>query len=635
MVAVTTVQTDRALGTWQMSALPVLVAQAIVVLGAVWHTPALVLAGVVLVVVLAPIAIELGRRVMVAFVCGAALLGVASMIPGFPVTGGGLALLSGVSVLLALLRASRSGWPSGLPRVDGPSWIVTLGSAAVLGILAAPLVGRGTELVLLDASRWYDNLPHFVFAKSLVEGTPLRPLYNYGYHLGIALVGGVDPTEGPGFSQMSVTTYAWMGVLLAAAAAAALGFQTLGVARALSRGGPQQRWVVLSAAVAFAVVGPLSSYVSAFHLLGHNNFLWGAAVVSVASWLALSGDTGTRGRVVLVVLGVLAAFASYRALQVGMAPAAAIVCNEVLSGRSWRSRRWRGAVSVGVGAIVFVGWVPFHYYALTHVSVLAGASVSEIGASLAIPVATVVIFLLLMVVLGLVVIRRTGSDRVVGRALAPMPGFAAFAGVMAVAVLVTGRPLDNYYIWKPASAMVVAGLPVVIALAAAATAPRRSTPSARATAALSMAAVGAFLCLLPNGTSEHRISVLPGGWAVLTERLAATSGPEEGSGLIGMAEYAGRSTANVIVFADETWGWEHRPEMATRWVEVLRGAPDEPAESNPAFWCAAPGERGSTGECLAAWLRAHPGRTLLVFDRANAVPADLDLDGVEVRQPER
>ncbi len=596
---------------------PFTAALALVVAADVMGSVPLLLVGVLAACASMPLVEDLGRRILTSVVWVAAIAGVASLLPGFPVNGGGPMVLSVVIAGVVAAMARRRGWPTPVPTGLSTVLVVSTGAALTAVMLALPLVGRGAEVVLLDVSAHYDNLPHFNSMAGLLDGDPRSPGYNYGYHFLGALVVGIQPVSPSGLSQLAISEYAWVGVGLVSVAALLIGLLAADIAGALARqAGRPAADLALPASVAFLVVAPLSGLLGAHYTVGHGNFLWSVVLVSVASWLAL--DSGPSWRALgFVALGILIAFTVYRSTQVGMALPAAVVVKTLLRTHSRLPARWQWAASLMTGALVFSGWLPFHYHGAQTLGSLTRASIS-LGPIVAVPAATTLAMIVLILAAAYVAIHRTRADSVAARALAPLVGFVGFALVFALAVALRGEPLDNYYIWKSASAAAIAGLPALLGFVAAAVVPARSSRRARA-ASVAASVSAAMLVMLPF-VSEGP-SLRPSATVVLEHRLDRISGRSpDGAGLVAASAAVADARGVFLVLPPDAWGWEGRPGTATEWLNALRDDPRPVGAVRPPLECVVGATRPEVEQCAAAWETLNPSEDVTVVDLRSADP---------------
>ena len=534
-----------------------------------------VASGLILMAALMPLALDLGRRLLVGFVWFAGVVGVASVVPGFPTDGEGVIILCLATVVVVVFLARREGWPGGLPGVQADAVLVVVGSLMVLAVLLAPVRAFEPELALLDASMAWDNLPHFQsMALLLTDGTRM-PWYNYGFHFVGALIAGVHSPAGAKAQVLSVMHYEYLRLGLAWVCSVVLGFIAVETARALAHGDPQRaRRGAIATSAAFLVSAPLVGFFGAFSLLGHGNFLWAVTAVAAASWLSLDRRITGILAGLLLVLGIVAAFSSYRSTQVGMAAAAAILAKAALDRRTVLPPLARGALSMAAGAVVFAGWVPFHYYEPSQTAAMGASHITD-GASVAIPPITVLIDLAVLSLLGLLVIRRRpDAQDVLTRAMAPLSGLALFAVALAIQISRTETPLDSYYVWKSASALAIVAFPAILAFATAAFMPTRLGAGITwwLPWIVPVLAIVAVVVLAPHGGIPPSGS--PAGLQILNARLPNLQGADAaGSGINRASQVVGSESVAAVVLPDESWGWPHRPESGSLWLNALRGVP--------------------------------------------------------------
>ena len=603
------------------------VAATVCALGSAWLGSLVGLGlALLLMAALMPLARDLGRRLQVGFVWFASVVGAASLVPGFPTTSGAITGLSLGTAAVVVLLAHRDGWPAGVPRVHSDELVVVLGSVLVVVVLVLPVRSGEPELGLLDASMAWDNLPHFQsMALLLVDGARI-PSYEYGFHHAGALLAGVRSHSADEARVLSLMDYEFIRLAFVSLCALVLGFMAVEAGRAFGNGDVSRaRRAAIVTSVAFLVSAPLAGLFGAFSLLGHGNFLWAVTAVTVASWLSLDPRmTGFRAGLMLS-LGVVAAFSSYRSVQVGMAAAVVLVAKAALDRREVLSVPARWALSLGAGAVVFVGWVPLHFQKLSQTVALTGSHVSD-GASVAIPALTVLVNLGLLLGLGLILLRRHPElQGVMVRAMAPLAGLGVFAVALAVQISRLESPLDNYFVWKSASALTIAGYPAVLALATAAFMPAALGSGLAWWVRLTVPVVAVVTVLVVLPSAGRAPSFLPSGLQVLDLRLRNLEGMgASGSGVHRASQMVGPEAVAAIALPDESWGWSHRPESSTLWLNALRGVPTSAANLEAAD-CVRYSAWTQVEACLLAWGRDHPGQPLILVDLDDRVPAEPDL----------
>lgn len=598
---------------------PFLAGSAMTALATGLGDPVLVVLGVGFAVLTMPLVADLGRRLLVGFVWIAALVGGASLIPAYPANGAGLVVLVIFTTAWVVTMARRARWPHSMPQILPDVLVVGVGAALALVVLALPLWGRGPELVLLDSTTRYDNLPHFSAMSGLLDGDPRRPGYNYGFHLLGALVVGAREAGPSSMSGLSISEYAFVGLGTLTMCALVLGLLAVAASRSLaSAAGLDASRAGRAVSVAFLIAAPLTGLLGAFYVLGHVSFFWAVVAVSAASWLALDSGPSSRRAIGFVLLGAVAAFSIYRSTQTGLAAPAAVVTKMALDRHTALAPVWRWVGALAAGAVTFAGWVPFHYKDPAAMSVLFQASISS-GPAVAAPPATTVLVLALLLSLSYAVVRRYGTDRLVGRMLAPLAGFAAFAAAFAVLVVRDGGQLDNYYIWKSALALYISGIPGLLACSVVAfthVSGRRRVASW--TAPVPVVVSTAALVLLPH--LSLGLAAEPSGLAILNSRMDhLDAAPPGGAGVVRASSVVGDEPGAFLVLPPDIWGRDRR-DTATSWLNALRADPNARSAIPSPGACAVGDTWSEVEACIRRWKQQSPEIPLTIVDLGERMP---------------
>ena len=586
-----------------------------------WHLATV--AGLVLAALMMPVARMASTRLTLALIGGSATASVLYL-SGARIDGAWITPLAALLVVVAgWIVVRRQGHAMWWPRVDLGDGLILSAGLGLVAVLALPLRGIGSEGVLLDLGRGFDNLIHLSMFMDAVGGTesPATSGYPRGFHMLLLLIGG-GSLEGSS-AEALVPAFALLSVALTAAAAAVCGWTAVGVAGALGDG----RHAHVRRAVAgliyslFVVLGGL--YSGIFEV-GHVAFLVPTAVVVGASWLSLrSGARSTS----LVVLGTatVAVLGSYPPLIAGLLPAT-VSCSWALSRRGG-SRPWLAPVLLLFLLLVAAVGI------LERWAGRFGALAADTG-EVSTPVASVLLYAVLGIGIAWTAV-RSGLRLPVG-VWGPVVGFGSLGAAFAVVAAAGGTSLvESYYVEKSFQAAWVGGSVFVFGVGAALivgywTSSRSSVP------VRSLIAVGALTLLLggvllvPEGRYWSVDGAVP-SLEMLERRMAEAEAAQDRLHVLAIATALGSDPDEVVVLADPQ-GWllpfvrddeRRRPSTATWAVNIVRG-PLTTASALMAGCLEGHPDAPGTEDCAYTLVARYPDLkvTIVVEDPSQALLAE-------------
>ena len=558
-------------------------------IAALWIAPAIGFVAVaVLLVLVPPWGSSLTER---AIVSGVVLLGVIAVVfpraGSTPVSTTSARILLTVVLLVALGARLWSGQKdTALPRPTVSDGLV-LALAAVSGWwLMAAYVGRSAAEILsgLFFSGW-DNQAHFTtFANTYEVGSTTWPTvdgsiaWNQWYPSLHTTLWSLTELASSGASALVGRTdllwpYVQWSALSFAFCLAALAWVAGDVAARLG-GREREGWSRPLAVAGFAVFGLLGSPALMFNS-GFTNFFMGVTVVVVIAYL---GARSLRSARVLgwflVPLAVLAVIGLWTPLALGLVPTGVVVAVALVRYRVWIGLAW--IVASASGGLIL---------ALTQTSAILGVEPGQSSADFTTDLGSITagmipfnlgVALLAPLIAALVaaLLIRRGSWTLAVGLVGPVLGAAMIAAVFAQGADAAGiSRLESYYVLKPLYAMLIAVVPVIVAVVAVGLA--RALDGVRRATAIVSVALGAVLVVALFGYSGAVPVRLAAGFATSPgvqagiDRTKGVNDPLLGESLLG-------AVGAATPYPDRTTLlWDGSGTLPNLWVSSLHGVPSK------------------------------------------------------------
>ncbi|MGB7983490.1 MAG: hypothetical protein WCF36_22145 [Candidatus Nanopelagicales bacterium] len=586
--------------------------------------PVVGLLGVLVLLLLTPLARSLVTRAMIAMLVVLASGGVAAHLSGIVWSTTWLAgSVLGLAVV-QLVVSLRRPWRPLLPAVGVADRVALLAGLATVAVLGMPYVGASPDDVVLDLARGFDPVNHVAMTANVVaEGgtgwaspatvSQLGSAAAYGdYPLGLhtAVAGALELAGLATSREELVRGYAWVIVLALGVCSAVLGSIAARVARDV---GPSDSGASREVAAAAVVAGCLllgGMFVAPFEL-GHGPFVIAATAGIATSWLVLgkSGASG-GGRVAALSVGCVAVLGAYPPLAIGLVPAVCYALSALLP-----LKRRYAAVLFGVGLPIAGALALWTWRSrIGHLIDAVGEHSTPLALSLVLVAVTSA---------GVWLVRDRSPSALPLRALAVAVGYLTGALLIALAGAWSGRPPGtNYYAAKLGEAAWIAALPVLAALVAYAAIELTQGARARIRVpmrVLSLTCVVLGIAVLPVGRAQSGLA----GPATLAQRMleadrarnevrvteaARLAGPSQGDASA-MVEPAG--WFHKVSREDAPAGqWERSATSAALWMATLRGVRTE--QSDAVAHCFVDRGDARAIPCVESWLDGDSARSITI-----------------------
>ena len=603
-------------------------------------------ASVVMIVLLSPWGRSITER---AVISGVVLLGVVAIVfpraGSTPVTGvtAKLLLIVAMAVLfaLSLIPAVRrlSGDAPVIPRPTLSDGIVGVLAVASGFWLLATYLGASVQQIVagLFFSGW-DNQGHFTtFANTYISQSTTWPTvdgsiaWNQWYPTLHSTVWSLAEMASQTTSATDRVQLLWpyvqwnaISFALCLAALAWLG----GDIAARFGGRERARWTRPLATAAVAVFGLLGSPAFLYNS-GFTNFMMAVTIVAVAAYLsARSWRSAQLLGWFLIPLATLAVIGLWTPLVLGLIPSGVVVAIALLRYRLWAGGVWLAAnivLALVLGltqTAAILGVDPGQStsdFTTDLGAVTTGMASFNIGLALAAPIVAIGFAVLLW---------RSGRRTFAIAVLGPVLGAGLIAILFSFGASAAGVGIfESYYVLKPLDAMLIAGVPLMAALASVVLV-RSLSGVSRATAVISIVMAGAVLVGLFGYI---------GTLGKLAEGYFAAPGVQAGAdraygienSLIGLSIISGQEAARP--YPDYTTvQWDGAGLLPNLWVASLHGTmskadnrfykdmPEFPYESTATGYIDLALNLNRDLRVALLWFRPSSGETLTSY--AESVP---------------